>query len=60
MVIPTSLTMTNKGQKYMYLGYNIRDFRQLLKSLHPQLPHLACKHEKTNKNSQFQILVCHL
>ena len=41
VVIPTSLTITNESQKYMYLGYIIRDFRQLLNSLHPQLQHLA-------------------
>ena len=26
VVIPTSLTMTYKGQKYMYFDYNIRNY----------------------------------
>ena len=44
--------------KNMYLGFNIRDFRQLLTTLHTHLPHLTGEQKKTNK--KFQILVCHL
>ena len=38
--------MTNKGQMYMFSGDNIKDFRQLLKSLYT---HLAYEHKKANK-----------
>ena len=54
MVTQASLTMTNKGWKYMYLGRNIRDFKQLLNILHSHLWHLTWELEKADKkNSTF-------
>ena len=41
----------NEDQKYQYSYYNIRDFRQLVNSLYPQLWQLTKEHEKANKKS---------
>ena len=44
-------TMTNDGRKYIYSGRNIRDFGQLLTSLHPNLWHVTREREKTHKKT---------
>ena len=48
--------MTSGGWKKIFSGCNIRDFGQLLNSLHPQLWHLLYKHEKATEKLNCKLL----
>ena len=52
--------LDNKGQNYMYFSFNIRDFRQLLNSLHPHLQFITRNKKRKRKNSSSNLCLSFL